>query len=206
MFVYVIINKKTGDCYVGMTRLSPDIRFKHHKRSARGKSQTYLHRAMRCRGESEFVIEVLEQDCEDIAAREVEWIRALNPSYNMTTGGEGGDTSRSPNFVEAMKNRKIHGVHNPMFGKKGESNPNYGSRRSDSQKTRMQAGLQSAWVGNENRREKARQRITGMDNNPGAQKVAKSVEFEGITYRSLAEASRITGRAIETIKRRGTFL
>lgn len=189
-----------------MTKLSPEIRFKHHKRSARGRSQTYLHRAIRFYGESEFVIEVLEQDCEDISAREIEWIRNLRPSYNMTGGGEGGDTSKSPNYIEAIKNRNTHGPHNPMYGKKGESNPNFGSKRSESQRKRMQAGLQSAWDLNESRREKARQRITGLDNNPGAQRNAKPIIFESIQYPSIGSAASTTGRSHDYIRRNGILL
>jgi hypothetical protein len=36
----------------------------------------------------------------------------------MTSGGDGGDTSQSPNYITAIKQRDISGQKNPMFGKK----------------------------------------------------------------------------------------
>ena len=53
------------------------------------------------------------------------WIGKLKPKYNMTKGGDGGDTSRSINYKKAMKNRRSYkGEGNPLYGKRGENNPN----------------------------------------------------------------------------------
>jgi hypothetical protein len=42
----------------------------------------------------------------------------MNPEYNMTIGGDGGNTSSSPNYIEGMRNRDFNGSNNPMFGRK----------------------------------------------------------------------------------------
>jgi hypothetical protein len=63
---------------------------------------TYLYKAMRKYGFENFTIEMLEQTIQ-LDEQERYWISFLNPEYNMTAGGEGGDTSSSPNFIESMK-------------------------------------------------------------------------------------------------------
>ena len=51
------------------------------------------------------MVEVLEYDIpkEDINTRECFWIEHLQPEYNMTKGGDGGDTSSSPKFKKSMR-------------------------------------------------------------------------------------------------------
>lgn len=57
--------------------------------------------------------------------KEREWIAKLNPKYNMTSGGEGGDTSSSPRWKEGMNRRRSYkGSGNPNFGKYRGNSPN----------------------------------------------------------------------------------
>jgi hypothetical protein len=130
----------------------------------------------------------------------------LKPEYNMMAGGLGGDTSHTEAYKAGMAQRDFNGSRNPMSGKYGENNPNYGKQRSAEQKERLRQGLQKSWDGNNDRREKASLKVLGYENNPGAQKSAKKIDFEGIVYHSIAEASRQTGRCVEYIRKKGIII
>ena len=105
MMIYKIVNNLTGDFYIGKTTKTKEERLQRHFYSSLYGSQTHLHRAIRKYGESNFIIEEVEcplpQDI--LNEREMYWIKTMNPSYNMTEGGDGGNTHNSPNFVKAMK-------------------------------------------------------------------------------------------------------
>lgn len=121
--IYRITNKVNGKFYIGKTTKSIAVRLKEHKyRSKTG--NTYLHKAIRKYGEDQFSIELLEsvQTNDDLNHREIYWIATLSPQYNMTKGGDGGDTSNSPNYKSAIKkahqNRPRHKY--ATFGMKGK--------------------------------------------------------------------------------------
>ena len=58
---------------------------------------------MRKYGVDVFTAELLEYNIQDdLDGRERYWIQTLKPEYNMTEGGEGGDTSSSPKYKKAM--------------------------------------------------------------------------------------------------------
>lgn len=105
MLIYKIVNKLTGDFYIGKTTKTKEERLQRHLYTSSYGSETHLHKAMRKYGESNFIIEEVEcQLSEDILdEREMYWIKNLNPPYNMTEGGDGGDTSKSPNFINKIK-------------------------------------------------------------------------------------------------------
>ena len=105
MLIYKIVNQINGDFYIGKTTKPKEERLQKHFYSANYNSQTYLHRAIRKYGEINFTIEEVETQLpqEQLDEREVFWIQELNPPYNMTSGGEGGETHHSPNFIKAMK-------------------------------------------------------------------------------------------------------
>lgn len=120
MIIYQITNKITEDFYIGKTK-NPQERFYRHKYNAiNTKSQTHLHRAMRKYGVDNFIFSVLEEvkSIEGLNDREIYWIHNLKPKYNMTKGGDGGDTSSSPNYKSAIK--KVH------FNKKPQDYATYG--------------------------------------------------------------------------------
>jgi group I intron endonuclease len=205
MIVYVLRNVLTGDEYVGKTISKLRDRFRRHKCSAQHGSQTHLHRAMRLYGIENFVVECLETvDGCDLNDREIYWINELKPKYNMTSGGDGGNTSSSPNFKAALARRNMTGANNPMFGKKGVNNPNTGSKRSDDEKKKMREALRNAWKTNDIRRQNLSKRLSEF--NSGAQRNAKPIKLQGIVYTSLAEARRKTLRSLKYIKRHGEFL
>jgi group I intron endonuclease len=105
MIIYKIINQTNGDFYIGKTTKKKEVRLREHFYRSTYNSQTYLHRAIRKYGRENFIIEEIETEVpeESLNDREMFWINKLNPKYNMTTGGEGGNTSLSPNFIKSMK-------------------------------------------------------------------------------------------------------
>lgn len=130
MYIYRITNNITQDFYIGKTTQEIEVRFRQHKTKAKGnKSQTILHRAMRKYGVENFTIEIIDTADGDINESEIKWIKELDPLYNMTSGGEGGDTSSSPLYQEYMKTHS-----NNMSGK---NNPFYGKRHSEETKRRI---------------------------------------------------------------------
>ena len=111
--LYIIRNLLTAEFYVGKTQ-NPRKRWWQHRWNARNGVDTHLYRAMRKYG-----IENFEFELQDTTLTEEELIGELKPHYNMTRGGDGGDTSNSPKFKESMK--KYHA------NKTRESYATYGS-------------------------------------------------------------------------------
>lgn len=114
--IYRIINVVNSKFYIGKTTKTTQERFQRHCYNHKTQN-TYLYRAMRKYGIDKFVIEIIEETFNG-NEREIYWIQTLKPHYNMTKGGEGGDTSNSPNFKKAIQQRDLSGSKNPMFGKK----------------------------------------------------------------------------------------
>lgn len=125
MIIYKITNVVNGDFYIGKTSKTKDERLKRHFYNASYGLETYLYRAIRKYGKDNFIVEELETNISQnkVDEREIYYISILNPKYNMTSGGDGGDTSKSPNFIRAIK--KQHSNRSPesyasygMLGKK----------------------------------------------------------------------------------------
>ena len=128
MIIYKIVNQINGDFYIGKTIKPKEKRLQKHFYSANYNSQTYLHKAMRKYGCSNFSIEEVETQVpeEKLNEREIFWIGNLNPEYNMTSGGDGGKTQHSPNFIKAMKeyHSKKPREEYATYGMKGKKFPN----------------------------------------------------------------------------------
>lgn len=132
MYVYLITNLVTGDTYVGKTIKNIEHRFSAHLYNARSGGNTNLYKAIKDHGEESFKVSLLEEiqgDLEDLNEREIFWIAKLNPSYNMTKGGDGGDTS----FSEAFKNSRI----SHSINMRGKGNPFYGRKHSEETKKKI---------------------------------------------------------------------
>lgn len=125
--IYLITNTVNNKRYIGKTIRAVEERWYYHLDSAlKRNSQTHLHRAIRKYGADAFVIEGL---CDGLNDEEIKMIAELKPEYNMTKGGDGGDTSMSPNYKKSLISRRSYaGENNPMYGKKGILNPNYGKK------------------------------------------------------------------------------
>ena len=101
--VYKITNTITQDEYIGKSK-EIKRRWNRHKQLARTDGQTYLYRAMRKYGINNFKLSIIEECSPDILnEREMYWIKERQPLYNMTEGGDGGNTADSPNYKSAIK-------------------------------------------------------------------------------------------------------
>ena len=146
---------------------------------------------------------------DDLNDRETFWIHQLNTlapvGYNMTTGGDGGDMSHSPNYKRGISQRVQRGSNNPNFGKLGTSSPNYGKQRTREQKDNIKRGTSAAWSNNLTRKLKQSQKVSGTCN-PMYGRLppnALVVVFGGEKYDSLTAAARATGHSPAYIKRHG---
>lgn len=116
--IYQITNLVNGKIYIGKTTKSLEERFKRHFYNHTSLN-THLYKSMRKHGFTNFSIELLEvADQSIINDRECYWISKLNPHYNMTKGGDGGDTSSSINYKLGMSKRNVSGANNSMYGRK----------------------------------------------------------------------------------------
>lgn len=94
--IYLITNLVNSNLYVGKTKNTLKARFAGHVYDAKHGSMTNLAKAIRKYGAESFSIELLKE-CHQDELNELEkfFIDKLQPSYNMTPGGEGGDTGMS---------------------------------------------------------------------------------------------------------------
>lgn len=103
-YIYRITNIVTQDCYIGKTKTTLKDRLKKHIHGSRYGVNTHLCKAIRKYGEQNFVISLMEEvGEEELNDKEKLYIQLHSPRYNMTEGGDGGDTSLSPNFIKSMK-------------------------------------------------------------------------------------------------------
>ena len=128
--IYLITNTHNGKRYVGKTTQQLEKRWYQHRRNAASGKNTWLYKAIRKYGEDAFTVVPV---CEGGNDEERAIIAQLKPEYNLTTGGDGGDTSASPNYQSAMAARDYRGARNPNYGKRGEMSPNHGKVRSPQQ-------------------------------------------------------------------------
>lgn len=127
--IYKITNKVNNDFYIGKTSKTIEERFAKHISNHKSNIQTHLYRAFHKYGCENFSIELLEEILDEtkVNDKEIEYISKLSPQYNMTKGGDGGNTI--PFFTDEMRTACIErstGKNNPMYGKRGPLNPKYG--------------------------------------------------------------------------------
>lgn len=132
--IYFITNNITGDRYVGKTTRTIEDRWYQHKKNAEYGHGTYLYRAIRKYGVENFTCEFLADGLDE---EEILLIEQLKPEYNMTSGGDGGNTSSSPNYKEGMIRRNYRGENNPNYGKRGQDSPNFGKKRTPEQRAKI---------------------------------------------------------------------
>lgn len=163
--IYLVTNNVNGKRYIGKTTQAIEKRWYQHCKNAEYGIDTYLYRAIRKYGKDNFTVEVL---CEGLDDEEILMIEHHSPEYNMTKGGDGGDTSSSPNYRLSLLNRDVSGVNNPNYGKRGPSSPNYGKRRTEEQKQNHRDGYKGKRI---------------------------PVSVDGIQYESVSRAAKLLGRS-----------
>jgi len=117
--IYKITNTINGKSYIGKTVQVPERRWYLHKYYARHNHGGALYNAIRKYGEDTFTFEVLDRDIleSELGAKEVEYIITFNTcvmdglghGYNMTRGGDGGDSELSYKLqMEKVENGLHH--------------------------------------------------------------------------------------------------
>ena len=98
ILIYKITNIVNNKIYIGKTTTSLKQRFKEHCQFARNiQNQTHLANAIRKYGEESFKIEKIDtaKTNDELNIKEQYWIAsldAINNGYNLTSGGDGGNT------------------------------------------------------------------------------------------------------------------
>lgn len=188
--IYKITNQINGDFYIGYAQ-DPNKRFVRHKRNARIGDETYLYRAMRKYGVDNFTMDIIDESGDYDS--EKAYIAELDPPYNMTPGGEGGDTSSSPKFKQAMKE-----YHSKKAKEDYATYGMLGKKASEETKQKQSQSHKKNWSNlSEEERKKRAKSITGSNNGMFGKTPKNSVQVtvNGIQYKSKAQAQRETGKS-----------
>ena len=129
--IYKITNTKTGKVYIGKTTRSLNDRLQGHINSAEKGNNFKLSRAIKKYGKENFVIEPIDfaETHEELNEKEIYYIseyNSLENGYNMTIGGEGGNTyiDKSDEEMKVISEkisvalRKNNGNHGQFVGPK----------------------------------------------------------------------------------------
>lgn len=133
--------------YVGMTTTSPRRRLSQHVNEAkRGNHNRSVHNWIRVHNfdvSVEIIETVVSEDAGELGRREVFHIARLNslaskPLLNLTVGGDGGARSKpySDDAIRKYSETKTGNL-NPMYGKRGPDNPNYGRSFTEEARAKM---------------------------------------------------------------------
>lgn len=208
-WIYQITNLITGQVYIGKTTSTPEMRFSQHCKNSKTKT-TYLYRSMQAHGIENFTVVGIEE-CDDADLNNLEsaWIQKKNSvapnGFNMTLGGDGGDTSHSPNYQKAIAARNSFGDKNPNYGNTGSKHPKHGISPSPEVLQRQVEGMKKSWSENVVRKQKLSNKMKGESNPQFGKKPKNSVPIliNGIQYRSLTEAAKALNTTIHSIKKLG---
>lgn len=186
--------------YVGFTAHTLVKRLRKHICNAVAGGNTHLHKALRKYGSSEFTIDLLEIG--DFTTEKY-WISKLKPQYNMTVGGEGGDTSSSPNFRRAMReyHSKKPRTEYATFGNSGKT-AGTSTKTLQSKKRKLWWGENSA-----NKRENLSRKLAGKNNGMSGTipSNAKPVLVDGILYPSIHSACKLLKLTPHFLKKKTTI-
>lgn len=105
MLIYKVKNIINKKIYIGKTTNTLQERKKSHEKKAKYKPKTHFHRALKKYGNDNFEWEILQtaNNAEDLNQLEQTYIKKYNSykeGYNMTNGGEGGDTISNKSYEE----------------------------------------------------------------------------------------------------------
>lgn len=144
MIIYKVTNRVNNKIYIGKTVRGLLKRRKEHEKSiVHNNICMPFHKALKKYGVENFDWEIIDSVItrQELCEKEKEWIKSLNSrdkniGYNITEGGEDGDTiSKHPNRDEIVRkisennvyrkhpdkklelSKKMSGKNNPMYGK-----------------------------------------------------------------------------------------
>lgn len=117
MIIYMVKNKINGKIYIGQTTNSLYVRKKLHYKKSKTNPETKFHRALKKYSEENFEWEIIvtTDSKEHLNELEIFYIQKYDSfirGYNMTLGGEGGDTI-SMKTTEEKKNQGVKKGHVP---------------------------------------------------------------------------------------------
>lgn len=209
--IYTIQNTINGKYYVGLTN-NIKKRFRQHKTNGEQGlgSCKWLYMAIKKHGLCNFVFNIIEENITTIEhAREreiyyIEKFESFTKGYNGNQGGIGGDMRSCEKWQDSMKK---------MFENKDSSEyATYGMLgKTHSEKTKEKQSLarKRYW---DNLTDEERDIIASKNkgiNNPMFGCTPSNsimINFRGVTYKSIAEASRKTGHSPYYIRKHGTKL
>lgn len=145
--IYKITNIKTGKVYIGKTTKSLNDRLQGHINNADKGNNFKLSLAIRKYGKENFIIEQIDfaETRDELNEKEVYYIseyKSLEDGYNMTIGGEGGNTyiDKSDEEMKTISEkistalRKNNGNHGQFVGPK---NGMYGKHQTPEAKEKI---------------------------------------------------------------------
>lgn len=145
--IYKITNIKTGKVYIGKTTKSLNDRLQGHINNADKGNNFKLSLAIRKYGKENFIIEPIDfaETRDELNEKEVYYIseyKSLEDGYNMTIGGEGGNTyiDKSDEEMKTISEkistalRKNNGNHGQFVGPK---NGMYGKHQTPEAKEKI---------------------------------------------------------------------
>lgn len=119
-YIYKITNSINGKIYIGKTKSTIEKRFCRHIQEAKFENknnynQSYFHQALLKYGIENFNIEIIDiaTTKEELNTKEIYWIKEYNATnreigYNLTIGGDGGDTTKEYIWInDGVKNKYI---------------------------------------------------------------------------------------------------
>lgn len=108
MFIYKITNITNNKIYIGQVyNKSVQDRFNRHVKDASPKSKSYIDRAIAKYGKDNFIVEQIDEanSLDELNQKEKQWIAFYkstnkNIGYNLTDGGDGGNTYKYKSISE----------------------------------------------------------------------------------------------------------
>ena len=123
-YIYKITNKINNKIYIGQVyNKTIQDRFNRHINEASPKSRSYIDRAINKQGKENFICEEIDKGTskEDLNNKEIYWIKYFNSTdltigYNLTKGGDGGNTyfNKTEDEMKLIKQK----LRNANFGGK----------------------------------------------------------------------------------------
>lgn len=111
MYIYKITNKLNNKVYIGQVYNKTIMdRFNRHIKEASPKSRSYIGRSIYKHGYSNFICELIDTatSLQELNEKEKYWIKYYNSidrnfGYNLTSGGDGGNTYLCKNEKEMLE-------------------------------------------------------------------------------------------------------
>lgn len=141
--VYEHKNISNGKVYIGITSTSLERRCS--KDGSGYKNNLLFNRAIQKYGWDNFTHTILFEglslnDAARIERKLISEKQSNNPEYgyNISSGGEGGNAGcKASEKLKALKRERMSGSNNPMYGRRGRDNPNFGKKRTEETKKKI---------------------------------------------------------------------